>query len=117
MEKIAFVMKDPDFLTYYDNDKLFLYSEHLKESLELNNEVLKTIKVEGFGFNHLGFGIINFNINDSKMPILVPDFIVPLFNNVINEIERFHAFFSHIVTNEINLRGKKIESLTFSNVT
>lgn len=109
-------MTEPDFITYYDNDKLFLYSYTLNDSKELTVKLLKDMKIISAGFKHIGFGVINFIINDSKMPILVPDFVVGIFNNLINEIEKFNGFFLNVVLNEINLRGKKIEILTSSNV-
>lgn len=116
MGNIKFSMTEPDFITYYDNGKLFLYSHTLNDRLELTDEVLKNLKIVGNELNHVGFGIINFKINDSRMPLLVPNFVVGLFNSTMNEIERFNKIFFDVVINEINLRGKKIESLTSSNV-
>ncbi|GAB2617617.1 hypothetical protein GCM10027035_12460 [Emticicia sediminis] len=114
METIEFKLIEPDFITYYQDGKLFMYSDTMNDCKELKKEDLKNMVISGNEFNHKGFGIIDLIINEKKLPVFMPDYMVYLYNKIINVIYNFDKFFIDIVHNEINLRGKKIEALTSS---
>ena len=111
------IFNNPDFFAYCKEDKTYFYSGLRKEIIEINDSVEQSSYFVTDDYKiEKGIKVINFVIDNVIYPFIMPIEYGIGFIKMMNLVHRFYGNFFEIVSNEIELRGNKIEKITESKV-